>query len=169
MLISSFKMALCPIRKEHSQLTDTQKEKQKKWGETRFLFHSISFPPFSLVPPKHTAMTYLDGLDTFLVGGSPCAGDCRAPHFLHIPLEFGAFCQLCFWYGTPPNIFPRRGQTQSWERETKELGLEHCPRETPPHPLTGFSRLFRLSAPPLSPSLSAKVRPLSSSADVLMV
>lgn len=130
--------------------------KKSRGGKGNTFSISLHFIPSTRFgPTQHVALTYLDGLDTFLVRGFPSAGDLRATHFSHIPLEFGAFCWLCFWNGAPPNTSPRGGHTQSWERETKESGLKHCPWETQPHPLTGFSRLLHLSAPPLSSPLSA--------------
>lgn len=98
--------------------------KAEEVGENTFsiLLHFI--PSIQLGPTQHMALTYLDSLDTFLAGGFPCTGDNGATYFFHIHLEFGAFFCLCFWCGAPSNIFPRGGQTQSWEKETRVRAQE---------------------------------------------
>lgn len=96
MLVSAFKTALCPRRVDCSQLTGVQEEKQREKGRAHFLFYSTPFPSMQFGPTRNTMLTYRDGLDALKAGGSPYAGDRGASHFFHIPLEFGAFCCLCW-------------------------------------------------------------------------
>lgn len=155
MLISAFKVVLCPIREDCSQLTGAQEGKKMEEWKAGFLFYPFFSLPFHSAPPnKWHLLTYCDGLDTFGGGVFPCAGDSGAALFSQVPLQFGAFSCLLFRCGTPSNGIPTGGQTQSWEKKAKEYGLSHCPRKRLPPPSTEFSRLLHSLCS--SPSLSIR-------------
>lgn len=70
--------------------------KAEEVGENTFPISLHFIPSIQFGPTQHMALTYLDGLDTLLAGGSLCAGDSGATHVFHILSEFEAFCPLCF-------------------------------------------------------------------------